>query len=155
MRVTRCIPPHQRVSEVPYRGRHAESASRWGHTSGRSDDGRAQAHSAAVHDGAPHRGRHGGRRGRRVARAALAERTASGRVVDTDPPALSLLDVYDDEQPAPVLHGGPQWLLLPSLPDLAPVEDSEEAPPCADTARPAQPVDRQPIEGDPDAARTS
>lgn len=71
------------------------------------------------------------------------------RVVQLEPPALTLLDVDDDEEPiAPpsILPDGPPWLVPSVTPEIAP-PDSTEVPPSLDGAvRPAPPPSGQSVE---------
>lgn len=53
------------------------------------------------------------------------------RVVGTNPPALSMLDVDDDEptlEAPAILNGGPPWLAAPDSPDLPPVAEEPDVP---------------------------
>jgi len=75
------------------------------------------------------------------------------RVVDTDPPALSLLDIDDDERPVvapPILEGGPPWLLLPAAPQLTPIEEPDEPTSSDEAVRPEPPGANHPVAHGPD-----
>ncbi|MDM7853656.1 hypothetical protein [Cellulomonas alba] len=73
------------------------------------------------------------------------------RVVGVERPALSLLDVDDDDQPVDppaILAAGPPWLLIPAVPQIVPLEAAEDAPPPDDADQPASPT-TQPVESTP------